>query len=99
VAGSPGYGGETAADADREAVAPVLDRADEGDAVDLGRVAAVGARGDRVLVLARQVREVGVAVEEVRGLLDDGRGVEQLVRVEARDGAAGDVANGVPAAA
>ena len=73
--------------------------ADQRDAVDLRRVAAVGAGGDRVLVLARQVRPVGVAVEEVGGRVDDRRGVEELVGGDPLDGAAGDVAHGVAAAA
>ena len=54
---------------------------------------------DRDLVLARQVRVVGVAVEELRRLLDDRRRVEELVVGEPGDRAAGDVAHRVAAAA
>src|SRR5437762_8056983 len=81
-----------AADEDAEAVAAVVvNDADERDAVDLGRVAAVGAGRDRVLVLARQVRPVGIAVEEVGRRLDDGRGVEELVARDALHRAAGEI--------
>src|SRR5581483_4475691 len=65
----------------------------------LRRVAPVGAGGDRDLVLARQVRVVGVSVEERRRLVDDRLRVEELVRAETGDRAAGDVADGVAAAA
>src|SRR5262249_32767768 len=55
LARNAGHGRETAADQYGVAVATVLDRADERDAVDLRRVAPVGTRGDRILVLARQI--------------------------------------------
>ena len=64
-----------------------------------GALQRCGAGRDRELVLARQVRVVGVAVEELGRLVDDRRGVEQLVGVEALHRAAGDVAHGVAAAA
>src|SRR5206468_2307203 len=99
VARQPWDGGEPTADADGEALAAFVDRADERDAVDLRRVAAVCARGDRVLVLPRQVGEVRVPVEEARRLLDDPAAVEQLVRVEALHRAARDVPHSIPAAA
>src|SRR2546430_1655916 len=70
VARDPGHRGEPAADLNREALDAVVDDADQRDAVDLGRVAAVGAGRDRDLVLARQVRVVRVAVEELRSLVD-----------------------------
>ncbi len=96
----PRHRREAAADVDGEALAAVVgDRPDQRDAVDLGRVAPVGARGDRILVLPRQVRPVGVAVEEVGGRIDDRRRVEELVGGDALHGAAGDVADGVAAAA
>ena len=50
-------------------------------------------------MLARQVRPVGVAVEEVGGRIDDRACVEELVRGDPCDRAAGDVAHGVAAAA
>ena len=50
-------------------------------------------------MLARQVREVGVAVEVLRGLLDDLGAVEQLERVDPLHGRARDVAHRVAAAA
>ena len=90
---------EAAADLHRVALTPVVHRADERDAVDLRRVAAVGAARDRVLVLAREVGPRRIAVElRGRGFDDRGR-VEELVRGESRDGAAGDVAHRVAAAA
>src|SRR5207253_4554615 len=99
VARDPGHRREAAADADGEALPSLVDDADERDAVDLRRVAAVGAGGDRVLVLPRQVAEVGVAVEVASRLLDDRRAIEELIGVEALDGTAGDVADRVAAAA
>jgi hypothetical protein len=98
LAREPRHRGESATDADGEAFAALVDHADKRHAVDLGRVAAIRAGGDRVLVLPRQVAEVRVAVEERRRLVDDPRAVEELVRVEALHGATGDVANGVAAA-
>ena len=73
VAGEPRHRREAAADEHAEAGLPVADRADERDAVDLRRVAAVRAGGDGDLVLARQVGVVGVAVEERRHGLGDRR--------------------------
>ena len=99
VARESRHRGEAAAGGDGEARLAVAQDADERDAVDLGRVAAVRARGDRDLVLARQVRVVGVAVEELGGLLEDRRRVEELVVGEPGERAAGDVANGVAARA
>ena len=100
VARDPRHRREPAADDDAEALAAVLVHdADQRDAVDLRRVAAVGAGRDRVLVLARQVRPVGVAVEEVGGRLDDRRGVEELVARDPLHRAAGDVAHRVAATA
>ena len=97
--GDARHRGEAAADEHAEALLPLVDRADERDAVDLGGVVAIGRGRDRVLVLAREVREVGVAVEELRRLLDDLRAVEQLERVDPLHGRARDVADGVAAAA
>ncbi len=91
--------GEPAADQHAEALLALVQRAHERDAVDLGRVVAVGRGRDRVLVLARQVGEVGVAVEEIGRLLDDVGAVEQLERVDALHRRARDVAHGVAAAA
>ena len=50
-------------------------------------------------MLPRQVRPRRIAVELVRRRVDDGRRVEELVVRDAREGAAGDVADGVAAAA
>ena len=99
VARDPRHGREAAADEHAEPGLAVAQDADERDAVDLRREAAVGARADRDLVLARQVDVVRVAGEEGVRLLDDGRRVEQLVVRDAGDGAAGDRAHGVAAAA
>ena len=54
------------------------------DVVDLGIDAPAAAAGDRDLVLARQVVEVRVAIEQARGLVHERRGVDQLVGVDAR---------------
>jgi hypothetical protein len=94
-----GHRRETAADPDCEALGALVDDADQCDAVDLGRVAVVGARGDRDLVLAREVRVVGVAVEELRSLVDHRLGVEELALDDSRHRAARDVADGVAATA
>jgi hypothetical protein len=99
VAGDPRHRGEAAADEDGEALSAFVDGADQRDAVDLGRVAAIGAGGDRVLVLSRQVGPVGVAVEEVGGGIDDRRRVEELAGGDPLDGAPRDIADGVAAAA
>ena len=99
VACDPGHGREPAPHLDREAFDALVDDADQRDAVDLRRVAAAGARRDRDLVLARQVRVLGVAVEELGRLVDDRPGVEQLLVVDAGDRAARDVADRVAAAA
>src|SRR4029078_7858667 len=87
------------ADEAREALASLVDRSDECDAVDLRRVTAIGAGGGRVLVLARQSIELRIAVEERGGLVDDRRAVEELVVREPLHRAAGDVAHGVAAPA
>ena len=97
VAGQPRHRREAASDQHAEAGLTVSDRADEGDAVDLRRVAAVGAGGDGDLVLARKIGVVGVAVEELRHRLGDGDDVEQLVVREPCDRASGHVPDGVAA--
>ena len=99
VAGDAGHRREAAADEHGETGLAVAQDADERDAVDLGRVAAVRAGRDRDLVLARQVGVVGVAVEERGCCLLERCDVEQLVMREAGDGAAGQVAHGVAAGA
>src|SRR3990172_5534484 len=93
------YRREAAADANTKSFDAVLDHADERDSVDLRRVAAVRARRDLDLVLARQIRVLGIAVEELRRLVDDRQGIEQLVGAQAGNRAAGDVADGVAAPA
>ena len=50
-------------------------------------------------MLAREVAEVRVAVEEAGGVLDDAGAVEELVRGETLERAARDVAHGVAATA
>ena len=97
LARDPRHGGEAAADEHREPGLAVADGADEGDAVDLRRVAAVGAGGDRDLVLAGEVGVVRVAVEERGHLVLQSGHVEELVVREPGDGAAGQVADGVAA--
>src|SRR2546421_8594252 len=99
VARDPRHRRQGAADADGEALAALVEDADESDAVDLRCVAAVRAGGDRVLVLPRQVAELRVAVEEARRVLDHLGAIEELIGVEALDGTAGDVADRVAAAA
>lgn len=95
IARDPRGVGHTPADAQREALPAVLGRGDQGDVGDLQRVALRAARRDRVLVLARQVGELRVAVEVLGDLADHRRDVERLVVGQPRDGAAGDVADGV----
>jgi hypothetical protein len=90
---------EAAADEDAEPRLTVAEDADERDAVDLRREAAIGAGADRDLVLTRQVDVVRMPGEEGVRLLDDRRRVEQLVVRDPRRGAAGDRAHGVTAAA
>src|SRR5262245_14819852 len=93
-------GGEPAADPDGVAdLAGRMARRGEADVVDLGIRAPRAAARDRDLELPRQVVEGGVAVQHARRLEHDGRGVDQLVGIEAGDGAAGDVAGHVPARA
>ena len=72
--------GLPAADAHREALAPVFDHRDQRDAVNLGRVAVMLARGDGNLVLARQVGVLAIAVEKSRCLGDERGHVEKLRR-------------------
>jgi hypothetical protein len=90
---------QAAADLHGIALTAVVDRTDERDTVDLRRVAAVGARRDRVLVLAREIRPGRIAVELLGRCVDDRGRVEELVRGDAAHRAAGDVADGVTAAA
>jgi hypothetical protein len=52
---------------------------------------------DRDLVLARQVEVLGIAVEEVGCLLEDGRRVERFIREDSLQGTAGDIAHGIAA--
>ena len=82
VARDPRHRREPAADEHGEAFAAVVDRADQRDAVDLGRVAAIGAGRDRVLVLARQVRPSRGCRRRGRRQLRrrSGVAVEELVR-------------------
>jgi hypothetical protein len=96
--------GEPAADAHREPepLGPVVGHlagADEVDAVDLGRVALVGARRHRDLVLARQVEVLLVGDEVVDQLARYGRQSNSSVASRPATGAAGHVADGVAAAA
>ena len=100
VARESRHRGEPAAGQHRESLAPLVDDADEGDAVDLGRVAAVAAGRDRDLVLAREVGVVRVAVEERRPP-PRATGVASKSSSWATPGdrTAGDVAHGVAARA
>ena len=101
--GDVGLGGEAAADA--QGVADFVCAGDgaadggEGDVVDLGIAAPKGAAGDGDLELAGEVVELGVGGEEVGDLDGEWAGVDELVVVEAGDGAAGDVAHDVSAGA
>ena len=97
VARDPRHRRQSSADEDREATLAVAEHADERDAVDLGRIAAVSARRDRDLVLARQVRVVGIAVEERRHLIVQRGDVEQLVVGETCDRATRQVPDRIPA--
>ncbi len=99
LAREPRHRREPAADEHGVPRLAVAQHAHERDAVDLRRVAAVRARGDGDLVLARQVRVLRVAVEERRHLVQQRRHVEQLVVRDAGHGAAGDVAHRVAAGA
>ncbi len=99
VARDPRHRREPASHENSEAALAVAEHADERDAVDLRRVAAMDAGGDRDLVLARQVRVVGIAVEELCHLVVQRRDVEELVVGEPGDRAAGEVPDGVAAGA
>ena len=99
VAREAGPGGQAAADPDREPVVSLPDDAQQADAVDLGRVALVGAAGDGDLVLAGQIAVIGIAVEEIGHRLDDRTGVEQFVGGQSRHRAARDVPHRVAATA
>jgi len=65
--------------------------------VDLRGVALVPAGRDRDLVLARQVRVLAAGDEELRGPVEKLAAVEELLRVEPGDRAAGDVPDVVAA--
>src|SRR5579884_4262346 len=99
LARDPRHRREAAADQHPESLLAVVERADERDAVDLRRSARIRAGGDRDLVLARQVRVIGVAVEEARRLLDHRPRVEQLALREPRHRTPRDVPHRVPARA
>ncbi len=71
----------------------------EADVVDLGVGAPEGAAGDGDLELAREVVEVGVGGEDVGDFYGEGGAVDELVGIEAGEGAAGDVADDVSAGA
>ena len=94
-------GGEAAAHPEREADPARVGVAHRGErhVVDLGVRAPDAAAGDRDLVLAGQVVELGAAVHHRGGRLDQRRGVEHLVGVEPGERAAGDVAGDVAAGA
>jgi len=97
--GEVGVRRQPAAHADRE---PDLARlrvaqGGESDVVDLGIRAPGPAARDRDLVLARQVVELGVAVEHPSRRLHERRGVDDLVGVDSCERAAGDVARVVAA--
>ncbi|MPM68645.1 hypothetical protein SDC9_115579 [bioreactor metagenome] len=96
--GEPGGGGEPAADPQvvARAVLRVADP-DEGDVVDLVHHVEAGVPGDRRLELPRQVRESRGPDVGLAELLDQRRGVEDLVGGDARDRAAEEAAGGVTA--
>ena len=96
-----GIGREPAADADGEAdlTGRRVAHRREADVVDLGIGAPGSAPRDRDLELPRQVVERGVAVHELGRLHDERRGVDQLLGVETRHRAAGDIARDVAARA
>ena len=71
--------------------------ADEPDVVDLVLRAPVRAARDRDLELARQVREPAIAHEVARDVVHDRGRVEELIRRDARERAADDVAPHVAA--
>src|SRR5581483_8793339 len=71
----------------------------QGDAVNIRRVALMGARRDGDLVLAREIGICRIAIKEFRGCLDDRTRVEQFLCVYSRDGTTGDIADIVSAAA
>ena len=94
-------GRKTAAHADREADlgarSPVPPHRRHPDIVDLGILAPNRAAADRNLELARQVVIVGVAGKQLARLLYQGRGIADLVGVDARHGTASDVAGHIAA--
>ena len=71
----------------------------ETDVVDLGIRTPGTASRDGDLELSRQVVEGGVPVHELGRFPDERRGVDQLLGVESRDRATGDVARDVAARA
>jgi hypothetical protein len=79
-------GGEAAAYADGIADFVTAFDCRQGDVVDLWIGAPDGAAGDGDLELARQIVELGVAVDLARDGLGQRRGVDQLVAVEAGQG-------------
>src|SRR3990172_878167 len=94
-----GLGREPAADPDRKADFPRFRVGEGGDAdiVDFGVGAPDPTARDRDLVLARKVVELGIPVEHPRRRVNEGRGVYDLVGVDAGQGAAGDIPRVVPA--
>src|SRR5262249_20296497 len=101
--GDPWHRGQTAAQAQREAVLGLIAGAPPyGDvrlAMDLRQIALVRTCGHCDLVLARQVGILGVAVKKRRQLGDDRADVEWSRLVKARHGAARDVTNRIAASA
>ena len=69
----------------------------QGDVLRLGVAAVLQAAGDGDVELARQVGELAVVEDQLVELVDDRRGVEQLVRRQAGDGTAADAADVVHA--
>ena len=72
---------------------------DEGDVVDFGVRAPVGAGGDGNFEFAGKIVELGIAAEFLVDGLDDGIHIDEFVGVNAGERAAGDVAGYIAASA
>src|SRR5271165_3616009 len=71
----------------------------QGDVVDFGIGAPLGAASDGDLEFAWEIVEVGITAEFLVESEGDGRDVDNFVGVQSGEGAAGDVSNDVAASA
>src|ERR1700675_727621 len=94
-------GGQTAADAQREACfglsCATSSRGGEADVIDFGIGAPVAAAGDGNFKFARQIVKLGITGEFAVDLQREGRGINDLFAVETGERAPGDVTRDVAA--